>query len=390
MVAKLFYVLYLLVAIFCNITNILAQTSMPFVLSWDESVKLLKGETKNITFFLNEALAEPVSLYLNTSYKHPSSGPDPLSYPHQIDFGTNVTKKYVPVTGAVVGQIVINVTSTQLILPDKENLTNTIRGYVVRSYTLTTINTVIGWVYFVAWSVSFYPQVVLNFQRKSVIGLNFDFLAYNVTGFIAYCLYNIGLFWIPVVKKQYLKQFPEGVNPVQPNDVFFTIHAVILTAITIVQCFIYQHGGQRVSRFAMGLLSATGLAVFVLLFVAVGQKISWLEFLMILSYVKLGVTLIKYIPQLYMNYKRKSTVGWSIGNVLLDFTGGSLSILQMILQSYNNDEWDLIFGDPTKFGLGLFSVLFDVLFIIQHYILYRHSRKQDYVGLLSESNEAEE
>lgn len=37
-----------------------------------------------------------------------------------------------------------------------------------------------------------------------------------------------------------------------------------------------------------------------------------------------------------MNFRRKSTVGWSIGNVLLDFSGGVLSILQMILQSYNN------------------------------------------------------
>ena len=40
--------------------------------------------------------------------------------------------------------------------------------------------------------------------------------------------------------------------------------------------------------------------------------------------------------QAYMNYRRQSTDGWSIGNVLLDFTGGTLSILQMILQSYNN------------------------------------------------------
>ena len=31
--------------------------------------------------------------------------------------------------------------------------------------------------------------------------------------------------------------------------------------------------------------------------------------------------------QVYLNFRRKSTVGWSIGNVLLDFTGGSLSIL---------------------------------------------------------------
>lgn len=34
-------------------------------------------------------------------------------------------------------------------------------------------------------------------------------------------------------------------------------------------------------------------------------------------------------------------------------------------------DWQSIFGDPTKFGLGLFSVLFDILFIVQHYFLYR-------------------
>ena len=101
-----------------------------------------------------------------------------------------------------------------------------------------------------------------------------------------------------------------------------------------------------------------------------------------------------------MNFRRKSTVGWSIGNVLLDFTGGTLSILQMFLISYNygnylsilliylsinifyvsilmilfihSDDWKSIFGDPTKFGLGAFSICFDLLFMTQHYILYRH------------------
>ena len=72
-----------------------------------------------------------------------------------------------------------------------------------------------------------------------------------------------------------------------------------------------------------------------------------------------------------MNYRRKSTVGWSIGNVMLDFTGGFFSIGQMFIISYNNNDWGSIFGDPTKFGLGLFSVLFDIFFMVQHYGLYR-------------------
>lgn len=74
-----------------------------------------------------------------------------------------------------------------------------------------------------------------------------------------------------------------------------------------------------------------------------------------------------------MNYKRKSTIGWSITNILLDFTGGALSLLQMFLLAYNFNDWSSIFGSPTKFGLGFFSIVFDIVFIIQHYVLYRNN-----------------
>ena len=34
-----------------------------------------------------------------------------------------------------------------------------------------------------------------------------------------------------------------------------------------------------------------------------------------------------------MNFRRKSTIGWSIGNILLDLTGGVLNFGQMGVQS---------------------------------------------------------
>ncbi|PIO52507.1 hypothetical protein TELCIR_26187, partial [Teladorsagia circumcincta] len=77
-----------------------------------------------------------------------------------------------------------------------------------------------------------------------------------------------------------------------------------------------------------------------------------------------------------LNFRRKSTVGWSIGNVLLDFTGGCLDVLQMVLQCWNVSEWSAFYGNPVKFGLGLVSTLFDILFIIQHYVLYPHKTSQ--------------
>ena len=37
-----------------------------------------------------------------------------------------------------------------------------------------------------------------------MVGLNFDFLALNITGFVAYLMFNIGLFWIPAVQVRQL------------------------------------------------------------------------------------------------------------------------------------------------------------------------------------------
>ena len=56
----------------------------------------------------------------------------------------------------------------------------------------------------------------------------------------------------------------------------------------------------------------------------------------------------------------------------MDFTGGVLSLIQMFLLADNYNDWTSIFGSPTKLGLGLFSIFFDVIFILQHYVCYRH------------------
>ncbi|CAB4062569.1 CTNS [Lepeophtheirus salmonis] len=34
-------------------------------------------------------------------------------------------------------------------------------------------------------------------------------------------------------------------------------------------------------------------------------------------------------------------------------------------------------SDPTKMGLGLFSIFFDLIFIVQHYVLYRNKWSLD-------------
>ena len=96
-----------------------------------------------------------------------------------------------------------------------------------------------------------------------------------------------------------------------------------------------------------------------------------LDFLTYASYAKLGITIVSYTSQTWMNFQRTHTEEVSLKIVLLDFAGGILSMLQMSWESYNLDDWSSFSGDFTKFALGLNSVLFDLLFTQQLCVSYR-------------------
>ncbi|GFN95207.1 cystinosin [Plakobranchus ocellatus] len=326
-------------------------------------------ENHTLIITLSDNLTRDADLIFTYSDKYEDVYSNILPIPNiSIDSKEGLTSWQINVVGDNPGHVILGLDSNSSEIQDIKKAF--VRIDVVHSSPLVIINAVIGWIYFAAWSVSFYPQVYVNWKRKSVVGLNFDFLCYNITGFLAYGFFNVGMYWVKEVSDEYFRHHPRGINPVQLNDVIFTLHAVLITSITIFQCFLYERGTQRVSYVCRILVAAAWLFAGISLVVTLVKKITWLTYLYYFSYIKLGVTLIKYVPQAWMNYKRKSTMGWSIGNVLLDFTGGSLSLLQMFLLSYNSDDWSSIFGDPTKFGLGFFSILFDILFIIQHYCLY--------------------
>ena len=75
------------------------------------------------------------------------------------------------------------------------------------------------------------------------------------------------------------------------------------------------------------------------------------------------------MPQVYLNYKRKSTEGWSIINILLDFTGGSFSILQDVIKAVGHGQSPFEGGgfNIVKWMLGIMSIFFDIIFMIQHW-----------------------
>jgi cystinosin len=89
------------------------------------------------------------------------------------------------------------------------------------------------------------------------------------------------------------------------------------------------------------------------------------------------ITVVKYVPQAWVNYKRRSTRGWSIVQILLDLTGGVLSLVQLIIDSAFQDDWSGVTGNPIKFLLSNVTIFFDLIFVIQHYVLYRNAEDKD-------------
>ncbi|KAM8707080.1 hypothetical protein ACLKA7_011220 [Drosophila subpalustris] len=360
-----------------------AEVSRGFTVNTHDLTVLVNANT-TFEIYTSQNLDDNINVKLE--YKeHVDLNPDSFVYQAGSSFNQIVT-----VTGRHAGHVEITASSD----PSESWITNDlfVRIVVAKSEAIIYISIVVGWIYFVAWSVSFYPQIWINYRRKSVEGLNFDFLTLNIVGFSLYSMFNLGLYFFQEMQDEYEARHPHGVNPVLLNDVVFSLHAMFATCITVAQCFMYERGLQRVSKTAFGLLGLFALVIIISAGLAGGEVIHWLDFLYYCSYIKLTITIIKYIPQALMNYRRKSTVGWSIGNILLDFTGGTLSMLQMILNAHNYDDWASLFGDPTKFGLGLFSVLFDIFFMLQHYVFYRHSNESSSSDLTTDTrvqNEAQ-
>ncbi|GFY87280.1 PQ-loop repeat family protein [Actinidia rufa] len=250
------------------------------------------------------------------------------------------------------------------------------------SVTLEVLSSVLGWIAFAAWSISFYPQVILNFRRKSVVGLNFDFVVLNLTKHSSYLIYNASLFFSSIVQRQYREKY--GFNQVNSeshklkkvayrigaaNDVAFSAHAVLLTAFTLFQIAIYERGNQKVSKTSIAIVSVAWLSAAVCVFIALPSH-SWLWLVSCFNTLQVVMTVIKYIPQAVMNFQRKSTVGFSIGNILLDLLGGVTNYGQMAVQSIDQNSWVNFYGNIGKTLLSLVSIFFDLLFILQHYVLY--------------------
>lgn len=211
---------------------------------------------------------------------------------------------------------------------------------------------ILGLTYFLAWSISFYPQLILNYRRKRTDGLSPDFAYLNPLGFIALSTWNGGMIFSSLARSQYAARHDGHPPQVSWADLGFSAHAAVISTITLGQVWYYRRKSLRETgeggrtdgerqpliptspesvkaalvgtkdpaipslpcQFALvGILLSAGISAF---FVKNG-KMEWLDWLYFVSAIKLFISAVKYVPQIILNWRLGAVEGLAIWQIIL-------------------------------------------------------------------------
>ncbi|XP_038884268.1 cystinosin homolog isoform X4 [Benincasa hispida] len=226
------------------------------------------------------------------------------------------------------------------------------------SISMEIIYQVLGWISIICWALASYPQVILNFRRKSVVGLSFDYVMLNCTKQSSYLIYNATLFFSSTVQRQYFDKYGyDQMIPVALSDVFFPFHSILLISVVSVQIVFFDVSAWQPE-------SLEDIHCYLCCSMVLRSS------LLFYGSANPFMALARLHIQAFLNFTRKSTVGFSIGNIVLDFTGGVGTLAQMSVQSIDQGSWVNFFGNIGKPLLALVSIGFDLIFFYQHFVLY--------------------
>eukprot|EP00746_Dinoflagellata_sp_MGD_P005215 gnl/MRDRNA2_/MRDRNA2_110098_c0_seq1.p1 gnl/MRDRNA2_/MRDRNA2_110098_c0~~gnl/MRDRNA2_/MRDRNA2_110098_c0_seq1.p1 ORF type:complete len:371 (-),score=36.09 gnl/MRDRNA2_/MRDRNA2_110098_c0_seq1:85-1197(-) len=248
-----------------------------------------------------------------------------------------------------------------------------------RSLIATAFATCCGWGYLLAWGSCFLPQMWLNYQRKSVIGMSFDVVLYNVVGFTCFFSYNA---WRSHLQIKY--NLP---STVRHHDLGYAIHALTCTLIIAFQILRYDRGKQHVSWTAICVVGCLLAGIAFQACRAASGQVPWyvleshasvqaldFSFVQTLGYVKVLINFVKYPSQIMLNFSQRSTAGMAVQTPMLDLLGGSLAFTENAIAGN-------LTGNLPKMSLSVLCLLYDTVLLAQHFICFgpgRHFASRNY------------
>ena len=220
-----------------------------------------------------------------------------------------------------------------------------------------TVSNAVGWICSVLWTGSLATLAWSNEKAKSTAGITPDMVLYNLIGLLGWNIFSV-----------YFYVHDELGVPVFIQDICYstTSYAVVLWFVT------------QMVRFGTAPFTLFAKFYCMVLFIFVANSAidtkfgeNMPEFVSVLGRLHLACAVVKYMPQVKYNYVRKSTEGYSIVAVWMDFGGAMLLLLQMFFDGIIRHKWSLMITlNVPKFALCCEVILFNIVYAVQHYILY--------------------
>ncbi|ODQ77894.1 hypothetical protein BABINDRAFT_163266 [Babjeviella inositovora NRRL Y-12698] len=298
---------------------------------------------------------------------------------------------------------------------------------------LSRFSDVFGMLYVFLWSVSYYPtffkyqrdirsirdvttryKPLTSYQEKEEGhikpgGLSINYLLLNIFGYVIYLV----AIWLQLFHQETKRQFAsqsqhttdsqdQPATLIDYYDLVFYVHGMCMNLVFLYQVVtlsraqsLYLRSFLRSAAVAplLKVNMVVKLIVVLMLLVIVRNwfadyedEFSYVAFIRVLSTLKMATSFFKFIPQMILNYKTKSMGGLAINGIWLDVLGNILFFIQlvmsceMILEARNDHistVFDVMAENPGKVGILLVGFGFNVISIVQYYVLYANTVEEE-------------
>ncbi|ODV64518.1 cystinosin-like protein ERS1 [Ascoidea rubescens DSM 1968] len=261
----------------------------------------------------------------------------------------------------------------------------------------------LGWLYVIFWSIAYYPPILLNFKIKSSESLSLDSILLNLTGYHCYFFSVYLLTCNETVKVQYSNFHGINSKPLLNYiDLVYVSHGLLLNYLTFVQVIYYKFQRNRTHyhkndmkniksillrahKSTKVIISIIGIFVIVLMNqIFINKSILLISLTTYLTYIKLFLNLIKHIPQIVLNSRKKNMKGFSLIMICLDVSGAICCLSQLTVNNFLSnikgmhehdhslnhsqmeiDFIDIICKNVGKFCLSFIALTVDICYLIQ-------------------------
>lgn len=270
--------------------------------------------------------------------------------------------------------------------------------------------------------MSSYPQIRLNWRRKSIAGLSFDFLFWTSISSLLKLIHIALLRWNQLARSQYSARFPlspvpdttfissDGSPPNSPpgaslSEFILSLHTFIVFGgfCALFQTkTLYRHTQTEDQGISFITIAFAILAAFVGLLILIcglwnvpyGDDfglygLKWLDLVYWLYAVGELAELFRFIPLISTNFMCRSTAGVSVQYLAIESAGTLALVGCLIGKGANNRQWIQATKPNSLFTTAIIKVISLSKLLYQHYIVYRHQQvksKRKYKLLPTEEN----